>query len=166
MTQDDAIQLTIKSVPAATRDKMNKLAKKRGQTLGYWLTEVVEKAQMDELLPPLDRASDEMPRAATAPLTMVDLQNAMTAAAATAPQPQPLAQPPVPFTMVDLQNAMTAAVAVSEKSGVPMQKKTAQLAFAVLNRQLQLGKKLLDEALGHFHEPGQQVMVLPPNRGR
>jgi hypothetical protein len=143
MTEDDTIQLTIKSVPAATRDKMNRLARARGQTLGYWLTELVEKAEMDELFPPEPRASQEMPGEIRAP------------------QSQAL----VPFSMSDLRSTMVTAVEMSQASGVPIPKGTVKRAFAILNKQLKHAGKLLDEALGHFPKAGQQLL-LPPTRGR
>ena len=37
--------LTVKSVPLRTRETMNRLARKRGQTVGHWLTELVERAE-------------------------------------------------------------------------------------------------------------------------
>ena len=42
---DATTQLTVKSVPVRTREAMNRLAQKRGQTVGRWLAELVDKGE-------------------------------------------------------------------------------------------------------------------------
>lgn len=81
--------LTVKGVPLRTRETMNRLARKRGQTVGRWLTELVEQGEQVQagdmvdpgLFSPPARAkyvepgagSDERPQMALTPAELAQL---------------------------------------------------------------------------------------------
>lgn len=117
---DDTTQLTVKSFPVASRDKMGRLAKRRGHTLSRWLSEAVDHAesvQSGDLVEP----ARFQPR----------------------PQmlPEPVAAPDSHLTLAEITDAMRAAADLAAVTDIALPPATVRLAYWLLADTLRSAKR-------------------------